>query len=95
MKKMLISALMLISLGGGTASTAMANHNNDAARAKEQIQRLHEIRKMDFKSMNRAQKQELRKEVLGIKKDMQKYEPILVISLGAALLIALLLILLL
>src|SRR5688572_10614396 len=92
----LIMCLML-----GTASVTEAKATNKAENtitteknAGQLVNRLKEIKSMDIKSMNSAEKKELRNEVLSIKKQMKSQEPVLYISLGAALLVVLLLVLL-
>lgn len=59
------------------------------------ITRLNEIQLMDIKSMNAAQKRELRKEVRAIKSDLKKAGDGVYLSVGAIIIIILLLILLL
>jgi len=101
MKKSKIAALLLgLTLSTSTSSLVLANKAESTKKGntieyKQKIARLHEIKAMDFKNMSRADKKELKKEVLNIKEDLKKDAPYLYISLGAALLIALLLILLL
>jgi hypothetical protein len=102
MKKSSIAALMLC-LTMGTASNLMAKEvKNDKvitatnkAETSRLMNRLYEIKSMDKSQLTRADKKELRKEVLGIKHQLQASDPYIYISLGAALLIALILILLL
>jgi hypothetical protein len=59
------------------------------------VTRLNEIHMMDIKSMNATQKKELRKEVRAIKSDLRKTGEGVYLSVGAIVLIVILLILLL
>lgn len=59
------------------------------------LNRLNEIQMMDIKSMNATQKKELRKEVRAIKSDLRKAGEGVYLSVGAIILIVVLLILLL
>lgn len=59
------------------------------------VTRLNEIKMMDIKSMNATQKKELRKEVRAIKSDMRKASEGVYLSVGAIIIIILLVILLL
>lgn len=59
------------------------------------VTRLNEIKMMDIKSMNSTQKKELRKEVRAIKSDLRKAGEGVYLSVGAIILIVVLLILLL
>lgn len=90
---------MLMFLMMGTASIAgEVNHSNAAEghkNGKQLVDRLHEIKAMDIKHMDRDGKKSLRKEVITINKELRTREPVLYISLGAALLVVLLLLLLL
>lgn len=89
-----LSLLLTLSVPFAT----LANDGNIPAHRQEQIDRLQnrleEIRKMDTKKLSREEKRELRKEVKTIKKEMTALSGGVYISIGAILLIALLLILL-
>jgi hypothetical protein len=66
------------------------------AQANQMKSRLNEIRKMDMSKLTSAQKHELRKEVNNMKEDLQKNRPgyYIYISLGALIIIILLILLL-
>lgn len=64
-------------------------------RSEKLVNRLVEIKEMNLSDMNRAEKKELRKEVRAAKKELKEVGGGLYISVGAIILIALLLILLL
>ena len=93
--KMFALALLL-----ALASPALASHpdaitNNEATKAVQLEQRLEAIRAMDKSALSVTEKKALRKEVKEIKKEMAVTSGGIYLSVGAALLIALLLILLL
>lgn len=67
----------------------------ETAAVNTMINRLNEIQSMDIKSMNTAQKRELRKEVRAIKSDLKKAGDGVYLSVGAIIIVILLLILLL
>jgi hypothetical protein len=98
MKKSGIAGLLLCMMLGTASVTSAAETNKTKSVAggntEQMMSRLREIKSMDLKRMERSEKQELRKEVQQIKKQMKSQEPVLYISLGAALLIVLLLVLL-
>jgi hypothetical protein len=101
MKKSSIAVLALC-LTMGTASDLMAKEGKEKAivtsnkaESSQLMNRLYEIKSMDKSQLTKADKKELRKEVLEIKHQLQASDPYIYISLGAALLIALVLILLL
>ena len=79
------------SFGADTNATTPAHRQAEIQRLQN---RLEEIKKMDTKEMSRHEKKELRKEVKTIKKEMAALSGGVYISIGAILLIALLLILL-
>lgn len=103
MKRSSIAAMMLcLTLGTASNLVSASEVKNDKvitvtnkAESKQLVNRLYEIKSMDKSQLTRADKQELRKEVLGIKHQLQATDPYIYISVGAALLIALILILLL
>lgn len=67
----------------------------ETALVNTMVTRLNEIKMMDIKSMNATQKKELRKEVRAIKSDMRKASEGVYLSVGAIIIIILLVILLL
>jgi len=67
----------------------------EAARAEVLVNRLEEIKKMDMSTLSRAEKKELRKEVLETKKELKTNSSGVYISVAAIIIIILLLILLL
>ncbi len=69
--------------------------SNEEARAKVLTQRLEEIKSTDKTSLTRFQKKELRKETKDIKKEIKKMSNGVYISIGALIIIILLLILIL
>lgn len=93
---MLIVVLAIASPAVSIASTptdpAMANREEQLGRMQN---RLEEIRSMDIKKMSREEKKALRTEVRTIKKEMAAVSGGVYLSIGAILIIALLLILLL
>lgn len=90
---MLIGVLAIAS----PAATALAASpvENTEARVAELQNRLEEIKAMDTKNLTREQKKALRVEVRTIKKEMKEISGGVYLSVGAIILIALLLILLL
>jgi hypothetical protein len=67
----------------------------DKARAEQILKRLEEIKAMDIKSMPSAEKRQLRKEVRAAKKELNDVAGGVYISVGALIIIILLLILIL
>ena len=68
------------------------------ARVEQLVNRVEEIREMDFKELSRSERKELKKELKSIKKELGTEAldtPILKISLGGLIIILLLLIILL
>lgn len=87
-----------------TTLPTMANLTNEApkeisaadrARAEQILKRLEEIKAMDITSMPSSQKRELRKEVKAAKKELKEVAGGVYISVGALIIIILLLILIL
>lgn len=74
-----------------TEVTPVETPENKAARL---TQRLEEIKAMDMKSMSRAEKKQLRGEVRAIKKEMKAMSGGVYLSVGAVVLIVLLILLL-
>lgn len=83
----------LLSLPNAEMAMVSSAEATEAANANAQLDRLNEINEMDMSAMNASEKRELRKEVRAIEKQ-QKGDGVY-ISVGAAILIVLLLILLL
>ena len=98
-----MTAMMLLTLvpttikaETGTLTTpASAPTPAETALVNTMVTRLNEIKMMDIKSMNSSQKKELRKEVRAIKSDLRKAGEGIYLSVGAILIIILLLVLLL
>jgi hypothetical protein len=90
---MLIFASPLVSLAM-TEPVVIAS-NTAAERTEQLVSRLEEIKGMDTKSMTRSEKKALRTEVRAIKKELAVTGGGIYLSVGALILIALLLILLL
>lgn len=67
----------------------------ESAEATQLLRRLDEIKAMDKSNLNRTEKKALRQEVKGIKKDLRAVSGGIYLSVGAIIVIALLLILLL
>ena len=76
-----------------SAQTAAAAKTE--ARAQELVKRLTDIRDMDKSTLTRAEKKDLRKEVKGIRKEMREGSKGIYLSIGAVIIIVLLLILIL
>ena len=101
MKTKIFRTLLVIAvLTIASPSVLFANSNDPKAEqneayAKQLSSRLEEIKAMDTKNMTRAEKKALRVEVKTIKKELAAVSGGVYLSIGAILLIALLLILLL
>jgi hypothetical protein len=67
----------------------------DDPRVQQMLQRLEDIKKMNRADMTRSEKKELRKEVKGIRKEMKTISGGVYLSVGAIIIVILLLILLL
>ncbi len=79
-----------------TSTTTLAKEKKlSKAEVKLLVTRLKEIRKMDKSDMTVEQKQDLKKEVLGIKEQLKKQNGVTIYLSGAAIIIILLLIILL
>ncbi len=79
-----------------TPADSTQSVKTEAARGQQLLQRLEEIKAMDKSDMTRLEKKELRKEVKGIRKEMKDHSSSRVyISIGALIIIILLLILIL
>jgi hypothetical protein len=74
------------------SSNAPATEN---PRVQELVQRLHDIRSMNKSGLTRAEKRDLRKEVKGIRKEMKSMSGGVYLSVGAIIIVILLLILIL
>lgn len=96
-----MTAMMLLTLvptttkAASSAMTVPASTPTSTAMVNTMVTRLNEIKMMDIKSMNSSQKKELRKEVRAIKSDLRKAGEGVYLSVGAIILIVVLLILLL
>jgi hypothetical protein len=93
----LIFPLMLILLSSTMAmSTELLNPNakiTESARAVGLMDRLVEIKESNISSLSRIEKKELRREVKGIEKELKKQSDGIYISVGAIIIILLILIL--
>lgn len=96
------SFYLLIIIGLSLTTTAFSNSlnpdnrpitANDNVRAQELTNRLNEISTMNIKEMSRSEKKELRKEVKSIKKEMKTMGGGVYISVGALLVIIIILLL--
>jgi len=95
-KMLLFSMLLTLTMPSiSLADNTLPPVDSKEARAMRLNQRLEEIREMDTKNMTRKEKRELRVEVRTIKKELAAISGGVYLSIGAILLIALLLILLL
>jgi hypothetical protein len=92
---LLIGMLAIASPSITMAADVPVTTEASAERASQLQNRLDEIRAVDTKNLSREQKRELRKEVRTIKKEMAEISGGVYLSVGAIILIALLLILLL
>lgn len=91
-------ALVLMFTSLATASQAsMKNMNQQQAEARvsEMKQRVEEIRTTDFSKLSTVERQNIKQELKGMKKELRTSEPVVIISAGALLLIIIILILLL
>ena len=94
--------LMIMMLSLGAFTTVNASEKNSTTPAPKEIpaeikvmlNRLEEIKEMDKTDMNRAEKKELRKEVRAIKSEIRSSGNGIYISVGAVIIILLLIILL-
>lgn len=105
MKKLILSifaAAMLVSLlpveakaeGAPIPVTTITTAVNETAEAQAMLTRLNEIKAMDLKGLSSAERKQLRHEVKDMKKQMRSGEGVY-LSVGAIILIAVLLLLLL
>lgn len=78
-----------------SASNATVNTTTTDPRAEQLIQRLNEIKAIDKSTLSRAERKELRKEVIAIKKEMKAISGGVYLSVGAIIIIILVLILIL
>ena len=76
-------------------TTEMSNATSDAAKTEVLLNRLNEIKNMDKSNLTRADKKALRSEVKAIKGEMKKSNNGIYLSVGAIIIIVLLLILIL
>jgi hypothetical protein len=77
------------------ANSAAANTARERAEAKVLLNRLEVIKEMSKSQLSSVQKKELRKEVRSIREQMKKHSDGIYLSIGAAIIILLLLILIL
>lgn len=93
----MVSLFLLTHANPLTASTMLSKANNSLNynEAQKLGNRLREIKSMDIKKMTRAEKNDLRTEVISIGEKYRSAGPVVVISVGALVLIVVLLILLL
>jgi hypothetical protein len=103
MKKIIVYLFFIFSFAGLTAAPSFGgtaeftSANERAERSVDQmVNRLHEIKEMDKKSLTKEEKKELRTEVKEIKKDLKekRIAPGVYVS-GAALILAIVLLLIL
>jgi len=92
---MVYNPLTSIATSNNTPSSLVDPNPVIADKAKTLVLRLNEIKAMDKSDMKSSEKKALRKEVRSIKRELQTMGSGLYISLGAVIIIALLLILLL
>lgn len=78
-----------------SASSNNSTPNTENPRAQQLLQRLEDIKGMEKSTMTKADKRELRKEVKDIKKEMKAIKGGVYLSVGAIIIVILLLILLL
>ena len=90
-------ALMMLFTGLSVNTQAATKMTKEQAevRASEIKQRVDEIKAMDFSTLTREQRKDLRSELKNDKKELQQLEPYIYISAGALIIIIILLILLL
>lgn len=91
----LLLAFSPMHLYAGDNESPVATPAESAARAEVLINRLEEIKKMDMTMLSRAEKKELRNEVRETKKELRTNSSGVYISVGALLIVIILLILLL
>jgi len=77
------------------ASTASSSAKTEDPRSQQLLQRLEDIRDMNKSELTGSEKKDLRKEVKGIKKEMKTIKGGVYLSVGAVIIVILLLILLL
>ena len=98
-KTLLLTALMATAALPSMAGTAKGSVKEisaaDKARAEQILSRLEEIKAMDINSMPSSEKAQLRKEVKAAKKELKEIGGGVYISVGALIIIILLLILIL
>ncbi|MBI5373053.1 MAG: hypothetical protein HZA79_13605 [Sphingobacteriales bacterium] len=94
---LLITALVPVSSAAGTGDPVpLANNTKtEDPRAQQLLTRLHDIKNMDKSSLTGSEKKTLRKEVKGIRKEMKEIKGGVYLSVGAILIVILLLILIL
>ena len=97
----IVSALLTFNPGQSKAATEVTTtttpvpNAEDVAKVQVMVNRLHEIDAMDKSNMSASEKKVLRKEVRGIKRDIERASGGVYLSVGALLLVIILLIVLL
>jgi hypothetical protein len=91
----MLLSLSPVHLYASDGESPVATPAAEAARAEVLINRLEEIKKMDMSTLSKAEKKELRNEVRETKKELKTNGSGVYLSLGALLLVIILLILLL
>ena len=94
-KALTLSCFLLIASPAMATTDPAPVHENSESRALQLQSRLEEIKSIDKHSISRAEKKALRREVREIKKELAAISGGVYLSIGAIILIALLLILLL
>lgn len=106
MKKLTLSLLIVVNTftffpttllgdGGKVTDSLTLVQTIDSSNSKELLARLEEIKAMDMSAMSRVEKKELRKEVRSVKKQLGDNHDGVYLSVGAIIVIVLLLIILL
>ena len=106
MKKLIMCLLIVVNAftlmptnlkanGGKTTDSLTLTQPIDSSNSKELVARLEEIKAMDMSAMSRVEKKELRKEVRDTKKQLRENDGGIYLSVGAIILIVVLLIILL
>ncbi len=96
--KLMTAALFILFTLPATASTIMSDSSivtTNEIRVQQMSERLQEIKAIDKSSLTKSEKKELRTEVVEIKKEMKAVSGGVYISVGALILILILLIILL
>jgi len=101
MKTKILAIALFMAVSFGVSATESTDPINEAnQRALELIERVQEIRSVDFKELDREQKKEMKSELRQIKKELRQLESTkglddkVSISIGAVIIILLLIIIL-